>query len=99
MKVKKWIYVNVSLIWGFPGGSVVKNLPANEGERGPILRSGRSPGGRNGNPPPSIFVWETPWAEGPGGALWDCKELNKTELLNNNVTDLLFCTPKINTTL
>ena len=55
MKVKKWIYVNVSLIWGFPGGSVVKNLPANEGERGPILRSGRSPGGRNGTPPPQYF--------------------------------------------
>ena len=55
MKVKKWIYVNVSLIWGFPGGSVVKNLPANEGERGPILRSGRSPGGRNGTPPP-VFL-------------------------------------------
>ena len=29
---------------------MVKNPHANEGELGLILRSGRSPGGRNGNP-------------------------------------------------
>ena len=34
----------------FPGGSVVKNLPANAGDEGSIPRSGRSPGGGNGNP-------------------------------------------------
>ena len=38
---------------GFPGGSVVKNPPANAGDirdLGLIPGSGRSPGGRNGNP-------------------------------------------------
>ena len=35
---------------GFPGGSVVKNLPANTGDAGSIPGSGRSPGGGNGNP-------------------------------------------------
>ena len=38
---------------GFPFGTVVKNLPANsKGVRdvGSIPVSGRSPGGRNGNP-------------------------------------------------
>ena len=35
---------------GFPGDSVVKNLPANAEDSGSILRSGRSPGGGNGNP-------------------------------------------------
>ena len=35
---------------GFPGGSVVKNPPANAGEVGLILWSGRSPGERNCNP-------------------------------------------------
>ena len=35
---------------GFPGGSVVKNLPANEGDAGLIPESGRSPGEGNGNP-------------------------------------------------
>ena len=36
--------------WGFPGGSVVKNPPANAGDTSSIPRSGRSPGGGNGNP-------------------------------------------------
>ena len=35
---------------GFPGGSVVKNLPANAGDAGPVPGSGRPPGGGNGNP-------------------------------------------------
>ena len=38
---------------GFPGGSVVKNLPANErasGDAGSIPGSERSHGRRNGNP-------------------------------------------------
>ena len=35
---------------GFPGGTVVKNLPANAGDPSSISRSGRSPGGRNGYP-------------------------------------------------
>ena len=34
---------------GYPGGSVVKNLPAHAGDAGSIPGSGRSPGGRNGN--------------------------------------------------
>ena len=34
---------------GFPGGSVVKNLPANTGDSGSIPGSRRSPGGGNGN--------------------------------------------------
>ena len=35
---------------GFPGGSVVKNLPANVADVGLIAGSGRSPGEGNGNP-------------------------------------------------
>ena len=43
------------LLWanyhsGFPGGSVVKNSPANAGDAGSILGSGISPGEGNGNP-------------------------------------------------
>ena len=37
--------------WGFPGGPVVKNLPANVGDTGSIPRSGRFPGEESGNPP------------------------------------------------
>ena len=35
----------------FPGGTVVKNPPANAGDLGSVPGSGRSPGGGNGNPP------------------------------------------------
>ena len=35
---------------GFPGGSVVKNLPANAGDTGLISGLGRSPGEGNVNP-------------------------------------------------
>ena len=34
---------------GFPGGSVVKNLPANAGNAGSIPELGRFPGEGNGN--------------------------------------------------
>ena len=34
----------------FPGGSVVRNLPANAGDMDSIAGSGRSPGEGNGNP-------------------------------------------------
>ena len=40
----------VYFILGFPGGSVIKNLPANAGDVGLIPASGRSPGEGNGNP-------------------------------------------------
>ena len=38
------------MVYDFPGGSVVKNLPANVGDTGSIPGSGRSPGGGNDNP-------------------------------------------------
>ena len=50
---------------GFPGGSVVKNLPASAGDirdTGSILGSGRSPGEGNGNPFQYSF-WEILWIE------------------------------------
>ena len=37
-------------LWNFPGGSVIKNQPANAGDVGLIPGSGRSPGEGNGNP-------------------------------------------------
>ena len=43
-------YVCVYINTGFPGGSVVKNPPANAEDMGLIRRSGRFPGEGNGNP-------------------------------------------------
>ena len=38
------------LVLGFPGGSVVKNPPANAGDAGLFPELGRTPGVGNGNP-------------------------------------------------
>ena len=54
------------VIAGFPGGSVVKNLPANAGDRGSSSGSRRSPGGGNGNPI-LYSCLGIPWTEEPGG--------------------------------
>ena len=52
---------------GFPGGSVVKNLPAgNKRDMGSIVGSGRSPGVGNGNHS-SFLAWRMPWTQEPGG--------------------------------
>ena len=58
-----------AFIVGFPGGSVVKNLPANSrdaGDVGSIPGMGRYPGGGNGNWL-QYLAWEIPWTEGLEG--------------------------------
>ena len=42
--------VKASAYWGFPSGSVVKNLPVNAEDSGSVPGSGRSLGEGNGNP-------------------------------------------------
>ena len=62
-------YQCYQLLTGFPGGEVVKNLPANAGDArdvGSIPESGRCPGEGNDHPL-SILAWEFPWTEEPGG--------------------------------
>ena len=69
---------------GFPGGSVIKNPPANARDSGSILGSGISPGEGNGNPlqcsclenPLDRGTW---WATVHGVT----KESNMTQRLNN----------------
>ena len=46
----KPVYCSVILNSRLPGGSVVKNAPANSGDSGLIPGSGRFPGEGNGNP-------------------------------------------------
>ena len=48
--IKQIFYVHLSYILHFPGGSVVKNLPANAGDVGLIPRLGKSSGEGNGHP-------------------------------------------------
>ena len=40
----------IRIFGGFPGGSVVKNLPTSAGDLGSVPGLGRSPGEGNGNP-------------------------------------------------
>ena len=51
---------------GFPGGSVIKNLPASAGSTGVIPGSRRSPGEGHGNPL-QYSCLKNPWTEEPGG--------------------------------
>ena len=49
-KVMDELEANVSTCFGFPGGSVVKNMPAQVRDPGLIPGLRRSSGGGNGNP-------------------------------------------------
>ena len=51
---------------GFPGGAVVKNLPANAGDKGLTPRLGRAPKEGNGNPL-QYSCLKNPRREDPGG--------------------------------
>ena len=62
---------------GFPGGSMVKNAPANAGDTGLILGSGRSLEEKMATGS-SILAWIIKWTEEPGYNPWGHKELNMT---------------------
>ena len=51
---------------GFPGGSVVKNPPANSGDVDLIPGFRRSPEKEMATHS-SLLAWEIPWTEEPGG--------------------------------
>ena len=51
---------------GFPGGSVVKNLPASAGDWGSVLGQ-EDILEKEMATHFSILVWEIPWTEKPGG--------------------------------
>ena len=56
----------VTLQWGFPGGSVVKNPPAKQ-ETGVRSLGQEAPLKVEMATHSSIFAWEIPWTEEPGG--------------------------------
>ena len=67
---------------GFPGGSVVKNPPADAAQ---VRSLGQEDSlEKEMTTHSSIPAWEIPWTEEPGG-LEGCKEMDMTEQLNNIV--------------
>ena len=71
---------------GFPGGSVVKNLPANVADVGSVSGLGRSPAEENGNPLQYSYLGNPMGKEGNLASFspWGCKELDMTSRLNHN---------------
>ena len=67
---------------GFPGGSVVKNLPANTGDMGSIPGWGRSPGKGSGYPLQYSHSGGIPGTEEPGGPQSMGLEKSHTQLSN-----------------
>ena len=66
---------------GFPGGSVVKNPPANAGDACLIPGSGRSPE-KEISTHSSILAWEIPWTEKPGRLQSMGSQKSQTQLTN-----------------
>ena len=72
------------LLWGFPGGSVVMNPPANVEDSGLIPGSGR-PLEKEMATYSTILAWEIPWTEDWWAAVHGVtKESDTTQQLNNN---------------
>ena len=74
----------------FPGGSAVKNSPANAGDTGDagsIPGSGRSPRGGHGNPL-QYLAWRNPWTEEPSmlQSMRSWKSWTQLSKLNENTT-------------
>ena len=74
---------------GFPGGSVVKNPPADAGYAGSIPGLGRSPGGGHGTHF-SILAWRIPQAEEPGSL-----QSITMQTVGHDSSDLAKKTPKL----
>ena len=60
------INLNLGFLCNLPGGTMIKNPPANAGDAGLILVSSRSPGRGNGNPLEYLCL-ENTMHEEPGG--------------------------------
>ena len=65
------------LRWGFPGGSAVKNLPANAGDADLTPESGR-PLKKEMETHSSILAWKIPWTEEHGRL--QCMALQRVDM-------------------
>ena len=78
----------VSRLEGFPGGSVVKNLPANAGDVGSTLQVGKIPCRKAWQPTPVFLPGEFHGQRSlMGYSPWGCKESDTTEQLTTSLSD------------
>ena len=70
----------VRILTTFPGGAVVKNLPANAGDAGDMgsIPGQEDPLEKEMETHSSILAWEIPWTEEAGGLPWGHKESDMT---------------------
>ena len=69
----------ITIYMGFPGGSAIRNPPANARDMSSVLGSGTLPGEGSGNSL-QYSCWEIPWPEDPGRLhSQGYKELDTTE--------------------
>ena len=79
-----WFLEQLHSILGFPGGSVVKNLPANAGDTGSIP-GWEDPLEKEMATHFSILTCRIPWTEEPSGPQsMEFKELDTTEQVTHN---------------
>ena len=85
--LKKYLYIKSTYhqinLMGFPGGSVVKNLPAMQETRVQSLGQ-EDPLEKEMTIHSSILAWEIPWTEEPGGL--QCMESQKNRMLLSDQT-------------
>ena len=77
-------FFNCSFFKDFPGGTVVKNPPANAGDAGLIPGSGRSPGEGNGN----LLQYSCLENSMDGGAWW--ATVHEVEKSQTQLSDFTF---------
>ena len=65
--------------WGFPDGSVVKNVPANAGDTASIP-GWEDPLEEERATHSSILDWRIPWTKGPGGLQSMQSQKGRTQL-------------------
>ena len=84
------LHVHTHIYMGFPGGSVVKNLPAKQemqvrslGQEEPLEEEMATHS--------SVLAWEIPWTEEPGGP--QSTESQSQTQLSDQTTRSYICTP------
>ena len=94
MPITAQLIITLSFHKGFPGGSLVKNPPANARDVGSIPGLGRSPGVGNGNPLRYSCLGNlTDRRSLEGYSPWSCKRIRRDSDIKQHYSQLLWIIP------